>query len=703
MVAVAAVPAVIGADGEGTPVGDPQHIERLAGLGSPRNSATIATYDIAEAGMLGFTIDWYGLSAVKLEVYDVTDGSEVIISSERIRAPKDGSSVNSTPVMVMAGNSYKVVAIPGGGPGKGDYAEMQAVLYPIELLPPVAMFTATTSYLTVDLDGSGSYDPDGMVVAWDWTLGDGGTASGETVTYTYAAAGTYTVTLTVTDNDGLTDTTSQDVTVTEPPVAQTTYTISQMFEYYPKSADYADMGRLSTEMGVPSWWSVREWNYGEIMVRQTYPFVLGWPVWSENTAPDSSATDAGFALSSFYRLQVDANEVSGVGTGPGNDAVFVPMVDATYWGGPTVEERMALDGGTLSFSYYGTYLTDTELYDIKKVGNHYANTYYGVTMRGFPQLQDDGWWHELQGEITMDVAAAQKYLGLAGVDLAAEFTAANGGVTDPASGDVSYEWNMVWATETGSDGIYDIYTAYDYSNDIRYTGLTLDPSSTASTLVLRLYSVSWGNEMLLTRYLEAAGVLTAWQTYNEDFQVDGVITSSSGDIDVNCIALYHMSATKDPAHDGPAWSLESMHIDYCGNVNFHTTYVSPYNPYDPDVHPEVTKISTLPTTANYGNPVNYWYTPMEMDLQAGEVMTIQLPTGTVGGYTPEAGTGVIDDANSHWVSGTLELGTGDVELGSYDAGTKTLTLTGPIDFATHTNPSFPSLLESGTTFNFIVV
>ena len=53
---------------------------------------------------------------------------------------------------------------------------------------------------------SGSYDPDGFIVAYEWVFGDGNTSSGLNPTHIYAQNGTYTVTLTVTDNEGATNT-----------------------------------------------------------------------------------------------------------------------------------------------------------------------------------------------------------------------------------------------------------------------------------------------------------------------------------------------------------------------------------------------------------------------------------------------------------------------------------------------------------------
>lgn len=82
---------------------------------------------------------------------------------------------------------------------------------------PVARAAVTTDGLTAALDGSGSGDADGRVVAWAWQLGDGRTATGAQVRATYARAGTYLAVLTVTDDAGLTATTEVHVTVTAPP------------------------------------------------------------------------------------------------------------------------------------------------------------------------------------------------------------------------------------------------------------------------------------------------------------------------------------------------------------------------------------------------------------------------------------------------------------------------------------------------------
>ena len=74
----------------------------------------------------------------------------------------------------------------------------------------------------IAFDGSDSMDPDGVIVNYAWTFGDGATASGVAPSHTYASSGAYTVTLTVTDKRGSTDTASTTATIADsnvPPTA----------------------------------------------------------------------------------------------------------------------------------------------------------------------------------------------------------------------------------------------------------------------------------------------------------------------------------------------------------------------------------------------------------------------------------------------------------------------------------------------------
>jgi len=81
--------------------------------------------------------------------------------------------------------------------------------FPLGLFHPIAdangPYTGTTDD-SVHFDGSGSNDPDGTIVSYDWNFGDGHTGTGVKPSHKYSSSGTYDITLTVTDDDGLTDT-----------------------------------------------------------------------------------------------------------------------------------------------------------------------------------------------------------------------------------------------------------------------------------------------------------------------------------------------------------------------------------------------------------------------------------------------------------------------------------------------------------------
>jgi hypothetical protein len=90
--------------------------------------------------------------------------------------------------------------------------------------PPVGVFLLSqnaSSNHTIVFNASGIYDPDGVIVSYQWDFGDGATAVGEHPVHTYQSPGEYTVTLTVTDNNGLTLKTSQVVTIAASSVVPT--------------------------------------------------------------------------------------------------------------------------------------------------------------------------------------------------------------------------------------------------------------------------------------------------------------------------------------------------------------------------------------------------------------------------------------------------------------------------------------------------
>ncbi len=90
--------------------------------------------------------------------------------------------------------------------------------------PPTSVISASTlrgvAPLAIAFSGAASRDPDGSLVAYDWTFGDGGSASGATASHTYSAPGSYAAVLRVTDNTGLTASSTVTITVDAPVAVQ---------------------------------------------------------------------------------------------------------------------------------------------------------------------------------------------------------------------------------------------------------------------------------------------------------------------------------------------------------------------------------------------------------------------------------------------------------------------------------------------------
>jgi chitodextrinase len=95
---------------------------------------------------------------------------------------------------------------------------------------PVASFVADQYYIepgdTVTFDGTGSYDPDGDSLTYEWKLGDGTVIGTDAIiTYTFYTSGTFTIILTVCDDDQanqMCNTVTDTIYVNSPPIADFT-------------------------------------------------------------------------------------------------------------------------------------------------------------------------------------------------------------------------------------------------------------------------------------------------------------------------------------------------------------------------------------------------------------------------------------------------------------------------------------------------
>ena len=108
---------------------------------------------------------------------------------------------------VLTPGLFYTITVTGFGGGKTHFANvsLQVLAPPDE--NPTANFTFTPSNpfvaQSVSFDGSGSFDPDGTIVSWTWSFGDGSFLTfGEFTSHTYFNTGSFTVTLTVSDSSG---------------------------------------------------------------------------------------------------------------------------------------------------------------------------------------------------------------------------------------------------------------------------------------------------------------------------------------------------------------------------------------------------------------------------------------------------------------------------------------------------------------------
>ena len=110
---------------------------------------------------------------------------------------------------------------------EGATAKVTKIFSAPDLQPPIANFSFDHPERSILDDvkfADKSSDPDGKVVAWSWNFGDGATSTLKDPTHQYSQKGTYTVVLTVTDNDHLTGTKPDSITVVNtPPEARFTF------------------------------------------------------------------------------------------------------------------------------------------------------------------------------------------------------------------------------------------------------------------------------------------------------------------------------------------------------------------------------------------------------------------------------------------------------------------------------------------------
>jgi len=126
---------------------------------------------------------------------------------------------------------------------------------------PEASFTYTPTEITIKDTVSfydTSQDEDGTIVSWFWDFGDGTNSTLQNPTHKFSSKGSFQVTLTVTDNDGATDTITQEVIVINlPPEASFEYTPSN--PYINNEVQFIDKSTDPEGIPIVSW----HWDFGD--------------------------------------------------------------------------------------------------------------------------------------------------------------------------------------------------------------------------------------------------------------------------------------------------------------------------------------------------------------------------------------------------------------------------------------------------------
>ncbi|SFP88656.1 M4 family metallopeptidase [Enterovibrio norvegicus] len=129
-------------------------------------------------------------------------------------------------------------------------------LGPIDNIAPVAAFSYSAQELIVSFSNTSSDDK--AIVSQQWTFGDGISSTENNPNHIYATAGNYTVELLVKDAEGLTHSTTKNITLTDTP----------------------------TTCSVAAWRATDTYNTGDLVAHKGQRYKAGW--WTKNEEPGTT-------------------------------------------------------------------------------------------------------------------------------------------------------------------------------------------------------------------------------------------------------------------------------------------------------------------------------------------------------------------------------------------------------------------------------
>ena len=152
-----------------------------------------------------------------LDVTFYDDSDDSVIGADSGVADGGTASVSWSGLSSNTGYSWYTIADDGS-----DSTQSSSWSFTTANNPPSASFSITSSspYYEdeeISFDASASSDTDGSITSyeWDWTNDGSYDDEGVTITHTFLNSGTYTVTLRVTDDNGVTDTYSEEMVIGE--------------------------------------------------------------------------------------------------------------------------------------------------------------------------------------------------------------------------------------------------------------------------------------------------------------------------------------------------------------------------------------------------------------------------------------------------------------------------------------------------------
>lgn len=196
-------------------------------------SCTMGSIDSWNGGMVinGISVTNVGEQAL--------DGWQATLEFDRpvqVTGNWGASATASGNSIILSGNQQLAPGASVGGIGlQASYAgsaitEAQCLGTADDAAPaPSASFTGSVDGLSLSLDASASFSPEGYPLTYQWDLGDGSSSNGVLVSHEYAASGSYEVVLTISDGQGGEDQASESFSVSDglpsAPVASFTYQV----------------------------------------------------------------------------------------------------------------------------------------------------------------------------------------------------------------------------------------------------------------------------------------------------------------------------------------------------------------------------------------------------------------------------------------------------------------------------------------------